>query len=526
MDRALPQIRPSIPTLQPAEPRFKFRCQNEELIRSNMQGIAGIINAVKSQYTKENNNIATTATYDYKGNTSFAMVGGNLEARPDGQKDDYPGLIIALYSVVFILAAVGNILVLVTLISNRRMRTVTNCFLISLSLSDLLQALVCMPISLIGQILKRFVFGSVMCKVLPYFMGISVSVSTFTLLALAIERYNAICNPLKSRGWQTKSHAYKVIAIIWTISFLIMSPFLVFSKLRYMPLVKQGKCTLACRLYFGGEQARQAWYVLQIVFLFCIPGLVMTVAYTCVCLKISEGFQFETKEKKPKKSFPMNMNICMRRVRGESNGNRNVSKTEEDCGKKTQPLLIVQSDDGTNRLQVPDKSSNGRQLSVRKSNRKRCDSRSLQTESQLLAKKRIVKMLIVIVVLFFVCWTPLFIVNVWKAFDPKGARKIFSGVIEIIQLMSYISTCVNPVTYCFMNKRFREGFLKAFICCLPSRCAAAVENQPTHANMLVLSENSQSTYLTSTPRNQRRSSNRSSIKSNKNDDQQTAQKGA
>uniref|UniRef100_H2YV52 Gastrin/cholecystokinin type B receptor n=1 Tax=Ciona savignyi TaxID=51511 RepID=H2YV52_CIOSA len=354
-----------------------------------------------------------------------------------GSTTDYPATIIALYSLVFILAAVGNILVLITLISNRRMRTVTNCFLISLSLSDLLQALVCMPISLIGQVLKRFIFGSVLCKIFPYFMGISVSVSTFTLLALAIERYNAICNPLKSRGWQTKSHAYKVIAGIWFLSFLIMSPFLVFSQLRYIPLVRQGKCTLACRLYFGGEQASQAWYVLQSVVLLCIPGSVMAVTYACVCFKIFEGFHFENKDKtqqSSKKSYFLTFFWY---------GNGHMLKVPERCRQST----------GRQEM--------GRGRSVRRTN----DSRSLQTEGQLTAKRRVVKMLLVVVVLFFVCWTPLFMVNVWKAFDPKGARRIFSGVIEVIQLLSYISTCVNPVTYCFMNKKFREGFLRAFICC-------------------------------------------------------------
>lgn len=40
--------------------------------------------------------------------------------------------------------------------------------------------------------------------------GISVSVSSFTMLAISVERFYAICRPLKSIGWQTKSHAYKV----------------------------------------------------------------------------------------------------------------------------------------------------------------------------------------------------------------------------------------------------------------------------------------------------------------------------
>uniref|UniRef100_H2YV51 G-protein coupled receptors family 1 profile domain-containing protein n=1 Tax=Ciona savignyi TaxID=51511 RepID=H2YV51_CIOSA len=492
-------------------PRQQFRCNEEELIK--VENIAGMLKATSlNAIHRRSMASATTAIYEDVANFTFGPTSHKMESKTGklSSTTDYPATIIALYSLVFILAAVGNILVLITLISNRRMRTVTNCFLISLSLSDLLQALVCMPISLIGQVLKRFIFGSVLCKIFPYFMGISVSVSTFTLLALAIERYNAICNPLKSRGWQTKSHAYKVIAGIWFLSFLIMSPFLVFSQLRYIPLVRQGKCTLACRLYFGGEQASQAWYVLQSVVLLCIPGSVMAVTYACVCFKIFEGFHFENKDKtqqSSKKSYFLTF-FCVKVREPEQHGNNNTNEIETKLLKGVKLSILEYSKFKTNteHAQSTGRQEMGRGRSVRRTN----DSRSLQTEGQLTAKRRVVKMLLVVVVLFFVCWTPLFMVNVWKAFDPKGARRIFSGVIEVIQLLSYISTCVNPVTYCFMNKKFREGFLRAFICCLPKRCASAVENQqPSHASPMVQSENSQSMYLTSTPRNQRRSSNRS-----------------
>lgn len=61
--------------------------------------------------------------------------------------------------------------------------------------------------------------------------GISVSISTFSLVAIAIERYSAICNPLKSRVWQTRSHAYRVIAATWVLAFLIMIPYPIISHL-------------------------------------------------------------------------------------------------------------------------------------------------------------------------------------------------------------------------------------------------------------------------------------------------------
>ncbi|KAK6172472.1 hypothetical protein SNE40_016112 [Patella caerulea] len=79
---------------------------------------------------------------------------------------------IAFYSVIFLLAVVGNILVIVTLIQNKRMRTVTNVFLLSLAISDLLLAVFCMPFTLVPVLLRNFIFGAVMCVLIRYLQGI------------------------------------------------------------------------------------------------------------------------------------------------------------------------------------------------------------------------------------------------------------------------------------------------------------------------------------------------------------------
>uniref|UniRef100_A0A182M4R3 G-protein coupled receptors family 1 profile domain-containing protein n=1 Tax=Anopheles culicifacies TaxID=139723 RepID=A0A182M4R3_9DIPT len=103
-------------------------------------------------------------------------------------------LIIPLYAIIFLLSVVGNLLVILTLAQNKRMRTVTNVYLLNLvgvglpstgctrpltasnipthqilAISDLLLGVFCMPFTLAGQVLRRFVFGSVMCKLIPYF---------------------------------------------------------------------------------------------------------------------------------------------------------------------------------------------------------------------------------------------------------------------------------------------------------------------------------------------------------------------
>lgn len=78
---------------------------------------------------------------------------------------------IPLYSTILLLAVIGNSLVILTLVQNRRMRTITNVFLLNLAVSDILLGVLCMPFTLVGMLLRDFVFGEIMCKFLPYLQG-------------------------------------------------------------------------------------------------------------------------------------------------------------------------------------------------------------------------------------------------------------------------------------------------------------------------------------------------------------------
>lgn len=80
-------------------------------------------------------------------------------------------LIISLYSTIFMLSVLGNTLVILTLAQNKRMRTVTNVFLLNLAVSDLLLGVFCMPFTLIGSLLRNFIFGEAMCRMVNYSQG-------------------------------------------------------------------------------------------------------------------------------------------------------------------------------------------------------------------------------------------------------------------------------------------------------------------------------------------------------------------
>lgn len=100
-----------------------------------------------------------------------------MEARPAivTSPSSYPELELAirvtLYAVIFLMSVGGNVLIIVVLGLSRRLRTVTNAFLLSLAVSDLLLAVACMPFTLLPNLMGTFVFGTAVCKAVAYLMG-------------------------------------------------------------------------------------------------------------------------------------------------------------------------------------------------------------------------------------------------------------------------------------------------------------------------------------------------------------------
>ncbi|XP_004681418.1 PREDICTED: cholecystokinin receptor type A [Condylura cristata] len=354
--------------------------------------------------------------------------------RPLPSKEWQPAVQILLYSLIFLLSVLGNTLVITVLIRNKRMRTVTNIFLLSLAVSDLMLCLFCMPFNLIPNLLKDFIFGSAVCKTTTYFMGTSVSVSTFNLVAISLERYGAICKPLQSRVWQTKSHALKVIAGTWCLSFTLMTPYPIYSEL--VPFTKNNNQTAnMCRFLLPNAVMQQSWHTFLLLILFLIPGIVMMVAYGLISLELYQGIKFDANQKSARERKP---------------------STASSSGR-------YEDSDGC----YLQKSRHPRKVELQQLSGSRVSRiRSSSSAANLLAKKRVIRMLMVIVVLFFLCWMPIFSANAWRAYDTVSAERRLSGTpISFILLLSYTSSCVNPIIYCFMNKRFRLGFMATFPCC-------------------------------------------------------------
>jgi hypothetical protein len=69
---------------------------------------------------------------------------------------------------IFLVGILGNLLVILVVVKNAHMRTITNIFIVNLAIGDFLVILICLPPTLITDVTGSWWFGETMCKVMPY----------------------------------------------------------------------------------------------------------------------------------------------------------------------------------------------------------------------------------------------------------------------------------------------------------------------------------------------------------------------
>lgn len=82
---------------------------------------------------------------------------------------------VLFYAVAFLFALIGNIIVILIITLNKKMKSTTNVFLLNLAVSDLMVGCFCMWVHLGNSITKEWPFGEYVCKVNTFMQGKDLS---------------------------------------------------------------------------------------------------------------------------------------------------------------------------------------------------------------------------------------------------------------------------------------------------------------------------------------------------------------
>uniref|UniRef100_A0A8C2I294 G protein-coupled receptor 37 like 1a n=1 Tax=Cyprinus carpio TaxID=7962 RepID=A0A8C2I294_CYPCA len=142
----------------------------------------------------------------------------------------YAVMLLAL--IVFSVGIVGNLALMCIVWNNYYLKNTWNCALASLAFWDFTVLFFCLPVVIFNELTKRRLMGDLSCRIVPYVEVTSLSVTTFTLCALSIDRFHAVTSVLP-RPQQVES-CQSILAkllVIWVGSLVLASPELLMRRL-------------------------------------------------------------------------------------------------------------------------------------------------------------------------------------------------------------------------------------------------------------------------------------------------------
>ncbi|XP_056092838.1 tachykinin receptor 3a isoform X2 [Rhinichthys klamathensis goyatoka] len=271
------------------------------------------------------------------------------------------------YSSILAIAVFGNLIVMWIILAHKRMRTVTNYFLLNLAFSDASMAAFNTLINFVYAAHNDWYFGEAYCKFHNFFPVTSVFASIYSMSAIAVDRYMAIIHPLKPRLSATATKV--IIVCIWLLAVVLAFPVCFFST------IKKFRIRTVC--YIAWPRLSEDPFIYHIILamlVYVLPLVVMGITYTIVGLTLWGG-------------------------------------------------------------EIPGVSSDNYQ-------------------SQLRAKRKVVKMMIIVVLTFAICWLPYhvyFLATGWnkELLRPKFIQQIYLSVMWL----AMSPTMYNPIIYCCLNSR-------------------------------------------------------------------------
>ncbi|KAK5620799.1 hypothetical protein CRENBAI_018443 [Crenichthys baileyi] len=128
---------------------------------------------------------------------------------------EYKTVSVFLVLLVCCVGIVGNIMVVLVVLTTRHMRTPTNCYLVSLAIADLTVLVAAGLPNVSDSLTGTWIYGHAGCLGITYLQYLGINVSSCSITAFTVERYIAICHPIKAQTVCTVSRAKRIIAGVW-----------------------------------------------------------------------------------------------------------------------------------------------------------------------------------------------------------------------------------------------------------------------------------------------------------------------
>lgn len=311
------------------------------------------------------------------------------------------------------LSLVGNAMILIAVYKFRSLQTITNVFIVNLGAADLLLALLAMPFTMVSSVTRQWVFGNIMCNIQAMLNSFFCTASITTLTFVSIERYVAICCPLRYKGLITPFAVKIMICCIWLHGAICAVSTFPFSRFGYLDF--EFICTV--------DWTYNIPYTICFAVVFL--GIPFSISATCYCIIL----KIALKQKKQ---------INFVQV-GE------ISTVEK-------PSTTVMAENSAKKHRLICLQNKAKSSGSYKEN---------QHKRQAMVEHKAAMMVALVVGTFMACWFP-HAIGVFCLLDPicHWSNRFYVTTTWLAMLNS----ALNSVIYGLMSRSFRQAF-KSLLCC-------------------------------------------------------------
>ncbi|XP_015790558.1 mu-type opioid receptor [Tetranychus urticae] len=344
---------------------------------------------------------------------------------------------------ILIIGVLGNIMVVIVVVKTRSMRTPTNCYLVSLSIADLMVLIAAVPNEIIAYYVlgDQWIWGRVGCALFIFFQYLGIDASSLSITAFTVERYIAICHPMKAQKVCTVHRAKRIILNVWIFACLYNSPWFFLTKTEpicYRSLEDSNleTCTFAwSRKYYLG------YFFSDLVLFYIFPLLLSCVLYGLMARVLFNNPLSKTMGASTSSSSSTSTIITG--ITAKSN-QANSSSTSNHSH--------------TNNTHHHHQSSHSTSQTLAQSTH----SKKISSQSNDSSRVQVVKMLVVIVAVFATLWLPYRALLVYNSMTDDRYMELW--YLMFCKTMIFVNSAINPILYNALSVKFRRAFKRMLSC--------------------------------------------------------------
>ncbi|KAM6185627.1 trace amine-associated receptor 1 [Rhynchocyon petersi] len=186
----------------------------------------------------------------------------------------------SLYSLmllIILITLVGNLIVIISISHFKELHTPTNWLIHSMATVDFLLGCLVMPYSMVRSVEHCWYFGDVFCKIHTSTDIMLSTASIFHLSFISVDRYYAVCDPLRYKVRINVLVTLVMIGISWSVP-AVFAFGMIFLELNVKGAeeiyYKRVHCIGTCSVFFSKTSG-----VLAFMTSFYIPGTIMLCIY-------------------------------------------------------------------------------------------------------------------------------------------------------------------------------------------------------------------------------------------------------